>query len=119
MNVPLHQVVTDYHAQNIPLSAASEAYLRLLSLGHWRGRHTNAGQKVLVLLRDAIAEALNLSAEYVQNDYEAEAFKLQEREKQYEWVVSDMEKQETDNGKTYLLRNVRRNNIDLIYNYDY
>jgi hypothetical protein len=49
------------------------AYIRLLTIGEYPGRNTEAGQRELATLRDVIAEAQGRSGEEVQNQYEAYA----------------------------------------------
>lgn len=76
----IHKNILQHHADNLALCAASEAYLRLLSLGMWRGRTTTRGQALLGKLRDAIHMTVGGSAQDIQDEYEAEAQKLQEAE---------------------------------------
>jgi bisphosphoglycerate-independent phosphoglycerate mutase (AlkP superfamily) len=53
--------------------ACVTAYIRLLTIGEYPGRNTEAGQSELATLRDVIAEAQGRSGEEVQNQYEAYA----------------------------------------------
>ncbi len=58
------------------ITVLRNAYVRLLSLGHYAGRETIAGQSELSGLRDAICSLTGESGQTVQEDAEADALSM-------------------------------------------
>lgn len=55
------------------IDLAERAYLKLLSLGSWKGRASEEGQRLLCDLRDTIAEVRGITDEEIQNEFESQA----------------------------------------------